>query len=383
MVVPQQNPSVFGIIHDMPYDEDCRNLTHLSGPEGRLFWPLLARLTGLTRRNVYVTSVFLEPVPKVTDELIAAELPRLRQELEAMGVAHVLTLGATAGKAMLKDRWSKIEVHNGLTYLTDGLMVTPTWHPATVLRPAETSKDPMAWLGAGICRWPLGNRIYAPDPIEVPPYVVGNTIPSKASEIAIDTEGLPGQMEAITWATDTQRYMVDNVQLFISELQEFQRRGGLVWFHNAPWDWQVLTPLHPYIYYSLFGDTMELAYLMQTEPQGLKDLAERHLGLKMKSWEDVVLPHWETMVRSASDSIIELGTTVTTHSPKTGKPYKVPKYERTDLAKQLHKVKSVKRLAELIDAPAPSFACVPVHEFWDYATLDPYATLKVARALSV
>lgn len=59
----------------------------------------------------------------------------------------------------------------------------------------------------------------------------------------------------------------------------------LIVVHNAPFDLPVLkqvgiVPKH-------FADTMSMAYLLQSEPQGLKPLSYRHAGMEMSSFTDV------------------------------------------------------------------------------------------------
>jgi hypothetical protein len=159
--------------------------------------------------------------------------------------------------------------------------------------------------------------------------------------------------------------------------------GCTVIYHNAPWDWAVLEAMgvdHPERV--PFVDTMEMAYLKQTEPQGLKDLAYRHWGVRMRTFEDVVMPHYDSVVRAIALGKADAGTTITTHSPKTGKAYKKPKVERTAEAKALVRTENVDTLRTRIgEFPTPSLRFVPEAEMLEYATLDPYMTYKVYEAL--
>jgi uracil-DNA glycosylase family 4 len=75
--------------------------------------------------------------------------------------------------------------------------------------------------------------------------------------------------------------------------------------HNAMFDIPVLESvgIRPVRY----TDTMVMAYLLQTEPQGLKSLAFRYLGLRMNEYEDMVNPRTQEMaieyLRRVSDLI--------------------------------------------------------------------------------
>lgn len=55
--------------------------------------------------------------------------------------------------------------------------------------------------------------------------------------------------------------------------------------HNALYDLPVLGQWG--IFPKVFADTMVMAYLLQTEPQGLKQLAYRHCGMEMESYSEV------------------------------------------------------------------------------------------------
>jgi len=66
------------------------------------------------------------------------------------------------------------------------------------------------------------------------------------------------------------------------------RSDVLTLLHNALYDLPVLAQMgiHPY----KIADSMIMAYLLQTEPQGLKQLAYRHLGMEMNSYPEMVGP---------------------------------------------------------------------------------------------
>lgn len=59
--------------------------------------------------------------------------------------------------------------------------------------------------------------------------------------------------------------------------------------HNAPYDIPVIKTVD--IIPSKYACTMQMAYLLQSEPQGLKPLAYRHTGMSMQSFTDVTAPY--------------------------------------------------------------------------------------------
>jgi hypothetical protein len=205
---------------------------------------------------------------------------------------------------------------------------------------------------------------------------------SNAGTIAVDTEGMPDDPICLTWANSRGRYLMwpENVPRFWKEVV---KSNTMVIFQNAPHDWAVLEAMGvPHPERTPFRDTMELAYLKQTEPQGLKDMSYRHWGVRMKTYEDVVMPHYNEVVTAIAAGRVDAGTTTTTHSPKTGKAYKKPKMEFTDEAKALRRTSNPETLAKRIgEFPGPSLRFVPFEDMAEYATLDPFMTLAVYEVL--
>lgn len=77
----------------------------------------------------------------------------------------------------------------------------------------------------------------------------------------------------------------DQPQLLEFIASQVSRPDMLTVVHNAPFDLPVLKQVG--IVPFKVADTMELAYLLQSEPQGLKPLAYRHAGMEMQSFTDV------------------------------------------------------------------------------------------------
>ncbi|HEY5959827.1 MAG TPA: hypothetical protein VIV60_24905, partial [Polyangiaceae bacterium] len=288
-------------------------------------------------------------------------------------------------RVLLPGEFTRMEAHNAITYETDYGYVVPAWHPLAAISSTGEGKDPLAWLGDAILHFKHGtNR--RPQPLSIPNWEWhgwGTGIrPQKDGSlvVAVDTEGLPEDPICMTWSDGVKRCGVEprDVPLFFERLRAPQCK---LIFHNAPWDWKVIEAMGvPDISTAFdFDDTMELAYLKQTEPQGLKELLYRYFGLKMKSFEDVVMPVYYELARTAAEGIVRKGTTITTHSEKTGKAFKKPKVQMTEEVKPLHRAMNnpellVKRLEGFIE---PTLRIVPFNEFAEYATLDAYATMKL------
>ena len=220
-----------------------------------------------------------------------------------------------------------------------------------------------------------------PFAVTPPPAIECTDVPGGAV-IAIDTEGLPSDPICLTWATDGIRAIVapEDVPEF---WQSVTANAKQVIYHNALWDWQVMEAMGVKQPWSVtFEDTMEKGYLRQAEPQGLKDLAWRHLRFKQPKWEEVVCPYYDAKVTVEAAKRIAAGTTAVTISPKTGRAYKKPKLTLTDEAKALKRaLANPDLLAKRMKWPEPTLRDVPEDVMIEYATADAWATLLVWEAL--
>jgi len=265
-----------------------------------------------------------------------------------------------------------------MSYTVGKTRVVPVW-PISVAGSVD-GKDPLAWLSAGLKgvkepRFP--ESLIIPDWEEYS----GSIFTGTNMAIGIDTEGTPSDPQCLTYASRNRRVFVEpeDVSSFWKFLESLRIE---VVYHNAPWDWAVLQAMGvnnpwkvPYI------DTMEKAYLRQTEPQGLKDLGKRYFNLDMVSWEGTVMPWYEAIVGGLVEGRVAAGTVTTTHSPKTGKKYKFPKIERAPEIKRLAKLTDIRKKAAAIGFEAPSLRHVPFDIMVEYATLDPFVTLALAEVL--
>ena len=103
----------------------------------------------------------------------------------------------------------------------------------------------------------------------------------------------------------------------------------------------------------------------------------------MRSYEDVVTPHYEAMLRAVAEGRIAAGTTVVTHSPKTGRLLKKPKLLLDATVKPLPRALSnPKLLAERMPGlPGPTLRLVPEAERVEYSTLDAWCTVMLESHL--
>lgn len=433
-------PCEFAVVGEAPASEEVREGRGFVGPSGALLWPLMGGLAKLRRSDCYVTNLCKTPLDNDLDgddKLSPAEFDdwktKLIDELEHVKPKRILAVGALAAKALLGDRYTNMTACNGIGFSfqyqrsVNWALVVPTWHPAAALRGAHGEKDSLAFTASAI------ENLRAPQPHPGPPWFspyaeltqtpvvnpIGFTIPAprvwvprmgannlmRRGAWGIDTEGTPDDPICMTVSNGNVRWYVepDDVAEWFALLGD---EATLV-FHNAPWDWPVLWAAgapEDIAERWAWRDTMELAYLKQTCPQGLKDLSWRHLGLHMTPFEDLVMPYQTEMAQAIAVGLIAAQTTFVdkrvgkttgfeTHSKK-GVPYKKPKPNRVYTIEQkavlapevkpLHRaLGNPKLLLERLGPLAPelSLRLVPEKARVEYATLDAWATVKLLPVL--
>lgn len=371
-------PCDWAVVGEAPAEEEFKQGRAFVGPSGRLLWPLIRRYGGgLDRSQVYVTNLCkyrLDDSLDGDEKLTPEEFAECRDELLAeLGFGpqpkRILAVGTLAARALMGDAFDTMEHCSGMCWWVDasGATVVPAFHPAAALRPG--GERSLAFLADAISAWRFG-RVLTPRP--------------DPRLLAIDTEGWPDDPIMLTWARRDDDGQLRSDVVYPADVPLFwesaARDSTIVW-HNALWDWRVVEAMGvpapwrvPYI------DTMERAYLRQVEPQGLKELAWKHLGVRMRHYEDVVGPWWEGDVRAAAAGYIEAGTTFDTHTAK-GRLRKrpIPRYD--ERAKALRRASKAETLAERMGYPGPSLRYVPKEEAEKYAVEDAIQTLALAEIL--
>ncbi len=143
-----------------------------------------------------------------------------------------------------------------------------------------------------------------------------------------------------------------------------------------------------------FRDTMQEAYHLGNLPQGLKALSYRLMGVKMKSWEDTVMPTsrakmltWlgeQWLVESENPMVVEIQL-------KTKLKYlRKPNLQERNLrrilghaAKPTYNIWAKSKEAGLAGFPIPSIAHAPLEEAIDYACRDADMTGRIGAWLAV
>jgi len=239
---------------------------------------------GIDRANCYVTNVVrtFEGDDEVTDTEIERDMPDLKAELLKCRPKYIGLLGRVAVDVMLPS------VPDRELYWMHGLMfreqmpwghvkVMPIYHPAAGMH--QTSiQGSTAYDFDNFGKMLRGEKV--PEYKERHTQGVYSTlggVPTK--DVAIDTEGSVKHPWCLSWSGRANEAWVCRQPL----LQPHQVDNVVL--HHALWDLAVLKAMG--ITVTRFEDTLLKACLLGYEPHGLKDLARRHLGMKMKSYTEL------------------------------------------------------------------------------------------------
>lgn len=276
------------------------------GKSGRLLNTYLEKV-GIPRHRIFITNVFPywtgEGNPDPTKEQINAGVKFLQRDLEAVRPRYLLALGRIASHYFMGSALS-LEIHHGLPQLWRGsdrskpVWWIPSYHPAAALRNPEH---------AGRCFWDIrqysllckGQLPNSGAPI-FPERVGDERVEYRRSKMvfiagsspAIDTEGSVERPWGLSYSTKEGEAQV----VLAADIRPLKLPK--VTFHHAMHDIPVLRAMRIEVEDDGYDDTILMARLLLLEPAGLKDLALRHCGMVMHSYDEVVAPHHQQAVTS-------------------------------------------------------------------------------------
>lgn len=298
------SPCEWMIVGEAPASEEVRQGRPFVGKTGAELTELILKLLKLSRRHFYITNAFKYPVPdskKVSEDEWEMMEDELLEEIEEVCPSLIITLGAMSTRMMLGDEVS-VEAANGVPHaIGGGIAVIPVIHPAATFHDPEK----MLWVREGFMRikaWMEGPWIAPSHPFKSPDFHVlpiGRVLSGKSVKwcgrrcIAIDTETWPGMKDPylLTAATGEEWHyragvcMAEDTKTAEMVNKWVQKEDVITVLHNAPFDIPVLARMgiHPHHYI----DTMQLAFLLQGLPIGLKPLAYRLCQWKLAEFEEV------------------------------------------------------------------------------------------------
>lgn len=259
------------------------------GPSGEMLSDYLLA-AGIDKATCYVTNVVrtYEGTDDVTDAEIEADLPLLKAELLQCRPRYIGLLGRVAVDVMLPM------VPDRELYWMHGLMfgwqapwghcrLMPCYHPAAGMH--QTSiQGATAWdfeqFGRMVRGDAVGEYRSGPRCPGHPDYAESRTYINldRDALVAVDTEGSVRH----PWCASMTGY---------AHVATVVRTGlvkiaGTFVLHHSLHDLAVLKAMG--ISVGRFEDTMLKACLLGAEPMGLKDLARRHLGMRLRHYDDLV-----------------------------------------------------------------------------------------------
>lgn len=256
---------------------------------------------GIPRERIYITNILKcrtgddNRGPRASEISCCGVL--LLQEIETVRPRFVVTAGRISTQWFLGE--VDMEQVHGIPFLTNKfdypMTVIPVYHPALGLHDSTNMSLIMADFRA--VKDTIMGKI-KPRNLEESVgggiYEVWDGDPEDLkSPIALDTE-TEGE-DYKPWSVQFSCQKGSGFFIPATDAEKLKSLGDFVAtpevetiLHNALFDLPVLEDLN--VYPTRYVDTMVMAYLLQTEPQGLKPLAFRYLGLKMNSYQDLISP---------------------------------------------------------------------------------------------
>lgn len=254
------------------------------------------RLAGIFRDECFLTNVvrnLIAPDRQTEVWEIERDRPDLLTEIDAVDPEIIIALGGVPLRWFAGEGSPYADLYrmNGHQFkiphpCREGreLWVFPTMHPAAGLRDATAvAMIHFAFMRLG--RWIADGM---PRHIAAKPGVyqwVDALNVAHSRDIAMDTEGLADDPYCMQVST------CKGTGYLMKDPRRLEYRPRQRWLmHNAVHDLEVARAMNVSIADDRIEDSMVMAFLLGTEPRGLKALAYRHVGLEMMEYEDIIAP---------------------------------------------------------------------------------------------
>ena len=298
------NP-ILMIVGEAPGEEEEKQHRFFMGRAGQELSNYLGR-AGIPRERCYATNVIKCRPPGNRDPSLAEIVgcsSVLRAEVENVNPRYIVSVGRIATRVFLGD--VNMEAVHGIPHRANGRIIIPVYHPAAGLHDtfnmSNIMMDFLAVKDVMMGKLPVRE---VGSVVHPPPYHLvekGEDPTSYLTDlVAIDTE--TQDEDDTPWSLQFCCGRVGHIILWDNPISlalfasHVANPDVLCIIHNSLFDLKVLDLMgvHP----ARFTDTMIMAYLLQTEPQGLKTLAFRHLNVKMGEYSDIVDPVTQEMAMS-------------------------------------------------------------------------------------
>lgn len=313
------------LVGEAPGEMENRYGTPFVGPAGQELDRFL-RQAGIKRAQVYITNlckVWPEKIGRKqlppTPEEIERDRPELEREISDVMPSVIVPIGSHAAKYFLGSKFRLRGLHGIPIPGENGVVYLPAYHPAAGLHAIEQQKD-IQFDFQQLGRFLRGEIAPPVDEYPEPIYTEYVDSPPDSDGIefmlagetllAMDTEGHYRNPWGLSiTAEEGAGYIVrinqpESLALINQHINAYHGVCSVV-FHYAVHDLRVLEPMGITIPPERLEDTMIMAYLLGTEPQGLKDLARRHCGMEMSSYEDLTREAEDRISQSYVKNILD------------------------------------------------------------------------------
>ena len=299
------------VVGEAPGPEEHKQKRPFVGPSGKLLRQYLAELpligrcgfTNVVKHWPHEGRRTRPPTAEETETCI----PHLWRELERLRPRIVIAVGDTAARA-LGAKGSIGQAQGKVIQSLAGYSLIPVYHPAALLR----SRSPERYRDMERkIRWSLQTAWFelkhGDDPI--PDYGARGHLNTRTGNQTI----------ASGWALDTETTGKDlDSELLLASAYHPEQGEPLVWhpevpvripdgtiFWNALFDLPILAK-HGSTLPRLADDSMVLAWMLGGDRLGLKWNAQRHLGVRAQSYDQMMAAGgWDTVINySAQDAVL-------------------------------------------------------------------------------
>lgn len=304
-------------------------------------------LAGLHREDIFISNVYkLWPGRdrhgndlKPDDKAIKAHSTFLEDELERVNPRFIGTVGRIATRLFLGD--VSMEAVHGIPHKVGDRVIVPIVHPAAGFRDPEMAvwsfQDIKTFADVVKGRLACYTKKYIRPKtawIKARNAFTGGDGVARFANPAIDTEGDLVNPHCLSISTDGQTGLVVRA----SDAHAFAA-VGTVKMHNAVWDIPILRKMGFPIDGCEIEDSMTKAYVLGTEPQALKDLIRRHLGIDTPEYADLVRPVYREELRKWVDRAVAVTWEDAGPSLRRDKSGQLKVYQPQPLNKRLARLK--------------------------------------------
>ena len=282
-------PARVMLIGERPGEQEAKSGRPFVGLAGQYLNTFL-QIAGINREEIYITNLVKDYLDydKPRPEDIEQWWTTVVDEIASVRPSIVGLLGTYAVEAVLGRERAGLERVHGVPVqarIGDGweCTVLPMYHPAAGIY----AMDAMTYVYDDVMalKMVMDGRLHArgDEHVGKEDYrAIDGGGATVRRDVAIDTESAGKRAWCLTYSCDPGKSFLQ----YPGQVSRFE--SDIVYVHNSMHDLDVLRKLGAGLGEGQFRDTMVWAYLLQLEPQGLKDLAWRHCGMQMDSYDDIL-----------------------------------------------------------------------------------------------